>query len=285
MSALITLENVSYFRNGKRILKDISFSINKGEKVALLGNNGSGKTTLIDIMTQDLKPTTGKISFYGSSVYPKEKIGVLYGCLPLFPYLKVAEQIKYFAAIYRLDYKEIEKTYYTRYGINKIQKSYIYQLSQGERQKLGLLISNLNNPDILILDEPFHNLDPSIIDVIWKNINTSEKTVFYSTHSWEDVIDKSTKVCLLYEGKLLAGPKSTIDLLMDFNKQNVLIVGADSIISEIIKGYEYYELDGCYYVFWSEKDSLVGEISQLTNNFSLKKISLIDYYRYLISKF
>ena len=73
-------------------------------------------------------------------IFPKEKIGVLYGCLPLLPYLKVHEQINYYAAIYQSNYKNIKETYYKQLGIDKIQNSYIYQLSQGERQKLGLLI-------------------------------------------------------------------------------------------------------------------------------------------------
>ena len=83
------------------------------------------------------------------------------------------------------------KTYYKQLGIDKIQNSYIYQLSQGERQKLGLLISIINNPDILIWDEPFSNLDPTIIDVFWNVVNTDVKTIIFSTHNWEDAINKS----------------------------------------------------------------------------------------------
>lgn len=150
MDNLITLQNVSYFRNEKKILDKISFTIGRGEKIALLGSNGAGKSTLIDIMTQDINPTDGNIFFDRTSVFPKNRTGVLYGCLPLFPYLRVFEQIRYFTAIYRLDYKEVEKEYYKRLGIDKIENSFIYQLSQGERQKLGLLISIINNPELLI---------------------------------------------------------------------------------------------------------------------------------------
>lgn len=284
MKELITIRNVSYFRNNRQILDNISFSVKKGEKIALLGNNGAGKTTLIDIMTQDIKPTSGEIFFGNTLTFPKESIGVLYGCLPVFPYLKVVEQIKYFVAIYRLDYKKIEENCFERFGIDRIRNLYIYQLSQGERQKLGLLISNLNNPDILIWDEPFHNLDPTIIDIFWGYVNTKEKTIFYSTHNWEDVIKKSTKVCLLYEGKLIEEPRSPIDILTTFPKQNMLIVGTDVPSHNIIKDYDYYEMDGCYYIFWSDEDPILSTISNLTNNFSVKKIGLIDYYRYKTSK-
>ena len=111
MDNLITLQNVSYFRNEKKILDNISFSIGREEKIVLLGNNGAGKSTLIDIITQDVNPTKGNVFFGHTSKFPKNRTGVLYGCLPLFPYLKVFEQIHYFAAIYRLDYKDIEKKY------------------------------------------------------------------------------------------------------------------------------------------------------------------------------
>ena len=63
MDNLITLQNVSYFRNEKKILDKISFTIGRGEKIALLGSNGAGKSTLIDIMTQDINPTDGNIFF------------------------------------------------------------------------------------------------------------------------------------------------------------------------------------------------------------------------------
>lgn len=284
MDKLITLQNVSYFRNEKKILDNISFSIDKGEKVALLGNNGSGKSTLIDIVTQDIKPTNGYVYFNNTSIFPKNKIGVLYGCLPLLPYLKVFEQIQYFTAIYRLNYKKIKECYYERLGLDKIKNSFIYQLSQGERQKLGILISIINNPELLIWDEPFSNIDPTIIDTIWGIVNSDEKAVFYSTHNWEDVMKKSTKVCLLYEGRLLEGPKNPAELLATFPKQNVLIVGVDNSVSEVVKKNEYYKLDNCYYIFCNSDEPIIAEISKLTNNFSIKKISLIDYYRYIISK-
>lgn len=284
MNKLITIDGVSYIRNEKKILNNISFSINRGDKIALLGSNGAGKTTLIDIITQDIKPSSGKIYYGNTLIFPKEKIGVLYGCLPLLPYLKVHEQINYYAAIYQSNYKNIKETYYKQLGIDKIQNSYIYQLSQGERQKLGLLISIINNPDILIWDEPFSNLDPTIIDVFWNVVNTDVKTIIFSTHNWEDAINKSTKVCLLYNGQLLEEPISATELLSNFPKQNVLIVGVESSISTLLKGYEYYELDGCYYVLWSPTDSIISDISNFTNIFSVKKISLIDYYRYKTSK-
>ena len=284
MDKLITLQNVSYFRHEKKILDNISFSIDKGEKLALLGSNGSGKSTLIDIVTQDIKPTSGHVHFNNTSIFPKNKIGVLYGCLPLLPYLKVFEQIQYFTSIYRLNYKKIKECYYERLGIDKIKNSFIYQLSQGERQKLGLLISIINNPELLIWDEPFSNIDPTIIDTIWGIVNSDEKTIFYSTHNWDDVLKKSSKICLLYEGKLLEKPKSPTELLSAFPKHKVLIVGIDSSVSEVIKNYEYYKLDNCYYVFWNTDEPIIAEISKLTNNFSIKEISLTDYYRYKISK-
>lgn len=284
MDKLITINNLSYIRNGKKILNGISFNITKGDKIALLGNNGAGKTTLIDIITQDIKPTEGEVCYGYTSIFPKGEIGVLYGCLPLLPYLRVYEQIKYYAAIYKRNYKNIKETYYKQLGIDKIQNSFIYQLSQGERQKLGLLISIINNPGILIWDEPFSNLDPTIIDTFWNIVNTDDKTIFYSTHNWEDAINKSTKVCLLYEGQLLEGPVSPTELLLNFPKQNILVVGIDDSISTALKDYEYYELDGCYYILWSPSDSIISDISNFTNNFSVKKISLVDYYRYKTSK-
>lgn len=284
MDKLITIQNVSYIRNKKTILDSVSFSINKGDKIALLGSNGSGKTTLIDIITQDIKPTLGVVTYKDSPKFPKDDIGVLYGCLPLFPYLKVSEQVRYYSEIYRLNYKKIKESYFSKLGLDKIQNSYIYQLSQGERQKLGVLISIINNPNIIIWDEPFSSLDPTIIESLWSIVNIDNNTIFYSTHNWEDVSAKSTKICFLHEGKLLEVPKSSEQILSSFRKQNTLIVEINQSLIEIIYNYEYYELDGNYYIFFNPDEQLISQVSNLTNNFSVRKVNLIDHYRHKISK-
>lgn len=217
------------------------------------------------------------------SIYPKDKVGVLYGCLPILPYLKVHEQLKYYSAIYRLDYNAIKERYFDLLGISSIYNSYIYQLSQGEKQKIGILVSIINNPQIVIWDEPFSNLDPTIIDTIWNIVNSADRTILYTTHNWDNVMHKASKVCLLYKGQLIIEPTSPPELLSSLPAERKLIVEKSESTLEIAQRYQYYEHDGFYHIFFNVDDILVAEVSVFTNNFSIKAVTLTDYYLYKIS--
>lgn len=131
----IIVSDVSYQVKDKFILNNISFTVKKGETFALLGENGSGKSTLIDVILNDLKPNRGNIKFFEKPKACFDKVGIVYDHLPLFPLLKVIEIIKYFSLIHKLEFENIKKQYFEIFEIYKIQKTFIRELSLGEKKE------------------------------------------------------------------------------------------------------------------------------------------------------
>ena len=204
---IIQVSNITYRVKQKNILTDISFHIQQGDYFALLGENGSGKSTLIDILLDDLKPSSGNLSFFKKSKKDFRKIGVVYDQLPLFPMLKVDEVINYFCTIYRLKNKDVKEQYYDIFNLRKIKNSFIRELSQGEKKKVGLVLSILKPSELLVLDEPFANLDPTTqirLKQIIKNLTENkEVTVLVSSHDLTHVTEVCERIVVLDKGMVV----------------------------------------------------------------------------------
>lgn len=280
----ITVKNISYVTDGKELLQDIHFSVQKGETFALIGENGAGKSTLIDVILGDLKPSAGEVSFLGLKKNSYAGVGVVYDQLPLFPMLTVEESIRYFAALHKLNYKEIEKEYFDVFEIDKIKKSFIKKLSQGEKKRVGILLAVMHDPELIILDEPFAHLDPTIIGKIWKAIRGQNRTVLYSTHNWKEVGGMASQIGFLYQGKLLMSPESPKKLLSNLPAdKKITLTYTGPEMNELLRfpGYLHNDL---LHLFFDPKSDQMATISKYTINFSVQDVDLSDVYLYHIHK-
>ena len=250
MKEVIKISDISFKRLNKIILNNINFSIYENETVAIIGTNGSGKTTLIDIILDDIKPSTGKVYINDSKVKNYSTIGIAYDSLPLFPLLKVSEVIDYFCAILKLNYDAIKHEFFNSFDIDIISNSFIKDLSQGEKKKIGLLLAVMNNPKILILDEPFSNLDPTIIDVIWKVLTKNNRTILFTTHNWKEVEAIASKVMFLHNGILITTPKKPKEILKELPKKKITISFNNDFLHKIAE-YEYYVHDDLINVLYN----------------------------------
>jgi len=284
MSTEINVFNISYKVKDKTILSDVSFSVEKGETFALLGENGSGKSTLIDIILGDISPNTGGVLFFERIQRCFNKVGVVYDHLPLFPLLRVNEIIKYFAVIHKLSFESIRSKYYSTFEIEKINNSFLKELSQGEKKRVGLLLSIIHNPDLLILDEPFANLDPTIIDRIWKAIKEENRTVFFTTHNWKEVEHLASKICFIFNGRIIGKPLHPAEILDNLPATKKITLTAGSEILSSISDYAYYRHNGDLNVFFNENTDLLSIVHKHTNNFSVQDVDLKDAYLYYINK-
>ena len=278
----VKIENISYRVHNKTILKNISFGVDERESFALIGENGSGKTTLIDLVLGDINPTQGSVKLFGKSNTDFKDVGVVYDRSPLFPMLKTREIIKYFCHLNKVYYKSIlKKGYIEIFQLEKLVDSYIAYLSQGEKQRLGVLIALIRNPRLLILDEPFSNLDPIIVNRIWNVIKTEERTVLFSTHNWKEIEKLADKIVLINKGQMMCEPLSPIDLLNKLPTKQKLVVHMSEELKSMYNTYASY-LDGDNLVlFFDGNDLFLKKLGKYTNSFSVQDVSLKDVYLYL----
>jgi len=278
----IVIQDVNYSRKNKTIIENLSLTINEGDCFAILGENGSGKSTIIDIITTEIKVDSGFVTLFGSATFDPDKIAVCYDNSPTFSELKVCEFLKYFCCIYKLNYDKIRDEYFELFNLNTIEKTVIRSLSLGEKKKISILISIMNKPKLLILDEPFSNIDPTFIDKIWRKLIIDCKTVLFTTHNWTDVLNKASKVCFIYRGKQITEPMSPKDLISTLPSNKVLVCDLTNETKLITEKYESYIHDYQIFSFIKENDVLINDIISKTNNFSVKNADLQDVYLFNI---
>ncbi|MCC8088616.1 MAG: ABC transporter ATP-binding protein [Rikenellaceae bacterium] len=202
---MLNIDKITYTIRGKSILNGIDLNVVEGETLALLGPNGAGKSTLIDIITGFIKPDSGNITILNSPSFKKVKkdIGILYEYVPLYNYYKVREMINWVSTVYDIK-KNTLAPLIESLEIDRIENKLIKVLSKGEKKKLGILISILHNPKLIILDEPTSDLDPFIRDVVWRIIKENNRTIFFTTHIWNEAVVNADRIALIGNGKLLA---------------------------------------------------------------------------------
>lgn len=168
----LVLENISKRIRSNSILKNINLSVPESEMIAIVGENGSGKTTLLKISVGDWKADTGKVTASGKLGYcPQEP--------RLFPQLSVKENFEYFGSAYRLSDKQLrnrQNYLSTYYNFSNYCEKKVEELSGGTRQKLNLSIALLNQPDLLILDEPYAGFDIETYTLFRNQVNELKKS-------------------------------------------------------------------------------------------------------------
>ena len=216
---MINIEHVSkVYPNGSAGVRDISIHIEKGEFVFFDGSSGSGKSTLIKLLLKELDPTEGKITINNvvTNDLPREKIpylrrnlGVVFQDFRLLPNKTVYENVAFAMQVIEAPSKQIRRNVpavLSLVGLAKKSRSYPSQLSGGEQQRTALARAIVNNPPILICDEPTGNLDPStawdIMDLL-EDINRRGTTIVMATHA-KDIVDMMQKrVVTLRRGQVI----------------------------------------------------------------------------------
>ncbi len=250
----LQVENVSKSYSGKKVVDNISFSLDKPGVFGLLGSNGAGKTTTIRMILGILNKDSGKITWNGKEV---KRENVNFGYLPeergIYPKSKLFDQLMYFATLKGMKYDEAKKA--IEYWCDKLDiYEYMYkpaeQLSKGNQQKVQLIISIIHNPELLILDEPFSGLDPVNTEIIKGVINELiEKGTYIilSSHQMSVVEEYCRDIIILNKGKtIVKGNLSEIKksygknnlLLQSYEDLNSIIPQDAEIIDKKVNSYE-----------------------------------------------
>ena len=227
----ITVEKLTKRYGHQTAVDHLSFTANKGEVLGFLGPNGAGKTTSLRMIAGLLKPDEGEVRYGELDIWthPREarrSVGYLPENNPLYLDMYVREALSFYAKIHQVPYKKVEDVI-ERVGLTRESNKRIRQLSKGYRQRLGLGISILHEPDILILDEPISGLDPNQLTGIRHLIRelATNKTILFSSHILSEVEQVCDRVLILHLGEL-----KVIDSLRSLKAQRD---GRQIIIAEL----------------------------------------------------
>lgn len=192
------------------ILHGISFSVESGKALGLLGRNGAGKTTTIRILMDLFHANKGKVLLDGEVFQPmNHKIGYLPEERGLYPKKKVLEQLMYLAQLRGLSHKESKENglhWLSRLGVEKYKDKKLETLSKGNQQKVQLAQTFICNPDIVILDEPFSGLDPvnsQVLKQIIRELINENKLLIFSSHQMNYVEEFCEEIALIDSGNIV----------------------------------------------------------------------------------
>ena len=206
---VISVKNFYKAFGTKKVIEDLSFDVFEGEIFAFLGANGSGKTTTIRTLLNIYKADKGELTINGK-VYDSTMASYL-GYLPeergLYLTSRVLETLVYFGQLKGLSKSESTnnaQAYLAKVGLEDKEKSELKKLSSGQQQKIQLGITVINNPKLLILDEPTKGLDPvnrELLLSILMDLNNSGSTIIFSTHQMEEVEKIADRLLMIKDGK------------------------------------------------------------------------------------
>ena len=264
------------------VLHGISFSVESGKALGLLGRNGAGKTTTIRILMDVFKANSGEILMDGRNFNPKDfQIGYLPEERGLYPKKKVMEQIVYLATLRGMTKKEAKESalkWLNRLGVSEYENRKLETLSKGNQQKVQLAQTLVCNPDIVILDEPFSGLDPvnsQILKDVVNELIAENKLVIFSSHQMSYVEEFCDEIAIINKGEIvLSGNLKNIK--KDFGK-NRLILSANNMSLEELSNLAAENFADIVKVYETKKSFIVLELCDgKSKNDLLEKILTTD---------
>ncbi len=215
---MIEFKNVSKVFKNQTVLKDVSFKIDKGELVSIIGESGCGKTTTLKMINSLIKPSSGKILIDGENIGFKDVIklrrnmGYVIQQTGLFPHMTIRENIEIIPGLEKVEKANIEKKTYElmdMVGLNAEEylDRYPTELSGGQQQRIGVARAFATNPEIILMDEPFSALDPitrlQLQDELIDLQSKVRKTIVFVTHDMDEAIRIADKICIMNGGRII----------------------------------------------------------------------------------
>ncbi len=216
------------------VLKGINIHAESGKALGLLGRNGAGKTTTIRILLNIFQADSGEILLDGKQIdISKIKIGYLPEERGMYPKKKILDQLVYFAELKGLGHKEAQtkcREWLERLELSDAANKRLDTLSKGNQQKVQLITALINDPDIIVLDEPFSGLDPVnarvLEDVVHEQIH-NDKIVFFSGHQMNYIEEFCNDIAILNHGEIVV--HGALDDIRHTYPRNKLIIRSKDV--------------------------------------------------------
>lgn len=243
----IEVENLTKRYGELLAVNDISFTVKTGEVFALLGPNGAGKTTTVEIIDTIRTSTSGKVTLLGMDAGKNKhdivkRIGVLPQGFSSFDRITVRETLQYYARLYCGRNTDIDGLM-ALVNLKDKSKEQYKNLSGGLKQRLGIALALVNDPEIVFLDEPTTGLDPHARHEVWevlKGLKKKGKTVLLTTHYMEEAELLADTVAIIFKGQIIAKGSPNELIVANANDQILTLLFVDEKVFEIIRnlGFE-----------------------------------------------
>lgn len=218
----VAIDQVWKFYGDFPALRDISFNVEPGSCLALLGRNGAGKTTLLKILAGLSKPGKGSVTILGEdarSQATRFRTGVLGHGIGIYDELSAFENLRLFASLYAVpEPVKTAEEWLQRAGLDRVRDGLVREFSRGMRQRLAVARAFIHNPSLLLLDEPFTALDDKAIAVLQqllKKARSEGRTIIMSTHQLREALELASDVALIARGRLAFRGERTQEMLDD----------------------------------------------------------------------
>lgn len=236
----LKVEKVSKYFDNKLVVDNISFEINEPGVFGLLGTNGAGKTTTIRMILSIIKKDSGEITWNGKKV---ERKNVNFGYLPeergIYPKTKIFEQLLYFAELKGMKIEDASKEikyWMERLKVDEYQNMQAEKLSKGNQQKVQFISAILNNPELIVLDEPFSGLDPvntELLKEVILELVKKGKYIIMSSHQMISIEEFCKDVVIINKGKTVL--KGNLKEIKNSYPARKLEINSDRDITSYIK--------------------------------------------------
>lgn len=213
---MLTINNVDFSYQKQPIFSDLNMKISNGEFCFLIGKSGAGKSTLLQLIYMNVKPHAGNVQvdkFNSKTIKPRQlpflrrKLGIIFQDFKLLQDRNIYDNLAFILEVTSTPGKEIKKrvnSVLTDVGLAHRKNSMPYELSGGEQQRIAIARALLNDPVLILADEPTGNLDPEtsqeIVDLLLK-INSKGTAVLFATHNYDIVKRHKQKIYKLQDGK------------------------------------------------------------------------------------
>ena len=236
MEKILEVKNLTKYYGKALGVKEISFTLNKGEVFGFIGPNGAGKSTTIRSIMNLINKTSGEVYFRGkklekNNIYQKQEIGYLPSEIHLYEDMTVKEILDYHESFYNINVHNKRCELVKRLKVDEKKK--IEELSLGNMKKVGIILALMHSPKLLILDEATSGLDPVMQEEFYKLIKEEKEkgtTIFYSTHILNEISKICDRVGIIRNGHLLK-----IETMEDLKEKELTFV---TIVSNEIEKIE-----------------------------------------------
>ena len=282
---MLEVKNLSKYFGIKKAVDNVSFRVEDGHILGVLGKNGAGKSTIFRMILNILEPDEGEVIYNGKKIdYSiSDKIGYLPEVGSLIDSYTVYEQCMYYGKMKSMKSEDIKNNMFElleQFVIVEYANMKIKELSKGNKQKIQFIISLLHNPELLILDEPFSGLDPVSVEYFKKiilELKNQGKTIIFSSHIMSQVEMLCEEVLIIDSGKVVLNCNLE-EIKQEYASKTLDITGkiADSTLKQIAIFGKIEKKDNNRYLVNLANKERIGDVFRLLYTSDITKFSVLN---------